>query len=97
MIHSAENKNDGCDYFSGKINSGESLKPDRESPWLEELGRCLIAIQAWKNPFNETRIFSAIGRPITSHRVLPITLRVKAKRNFMNISSVPLGSMDSVY
>lgn len=49
-------------------NSYDQLVLEEEGPWVEELGRCLDAMRAWKSPFGK-RICSALGTSIPSQRV----------------------------
>lgn len=50
-------------------NSTDSFVAEEEETWLYDLGRCLHAMRKWKRPFEEKRICSAIGTPISSQRV----------------------------
>jgi aminoglycoside phosphotransferase len=50
-------------------NSNDPLEVDEEGLWLDELGRCLHAMRAWKSPFNEKCICSVAGTSISSQRV----------------------------
>lgn len=50
-------------------NSSAVLEVEEEGPWLNELGRCLDAMRAWKSPFDGNRICSVVDTCISSQRV----------------------------
>lgn len=45
-------------------NSSDPLEVDEEGPWLDELGRCLHAMRAWRSPFNGKRVCLVAGTSI---------------------------------